>query len=85
MALLFMAELSDYLKVEIKEDLFVDLSRGQKLRINFDMVFPRIACGCKLIMDCVLDHNITMAKFCLGITSAIKLISSAVHCVQSLD
>ncbi|CAG0880435.1 unnamed protein product, partial [Darwinula stevensoni] len=45
MVLLFMAELNDYLKVEIKEDLFVDLSRGQKLRINFDMVFPRIACG----------------------------------------
>ncbi|CAG0912434.1 unnamed protein product [Notodromas monacha] len=45
MVLLFISELRDYLRVEMEEQLFVDTTRGEKLIINFDVVFPRMACG----------------------------------------
>ncbi|GAB6029813.1 Endoplasmic reticulum-Golgi intermediate compartment protein 3 [Chamberlinius hualienensis] len=45
MTILFISELSYYLTPEIKEDIFVDLSRGNKLRINLDVVMPRIPCS----------------------------------------
>lgn len=45
MALLFITELRDYLTPQITEELFVDTSRSNKLRINLDIVFPRVACS----------------------------------------
>lgn len=45
MLLLFFSELKYYLKTEIGEELIVDISRGQKLRINIDVVFHRMSCG----------------------------------------
>ncbi|CAL1544931.1 unnamed protein product [Lymnaea stagnalis] len=45
MFILFVSELNYYLTLEIQPELFVDTSRGQKLRINIDIVFPRMACG----------------------------------------
>lgn len=47
MVLLFISEVSDYLTPNIKEELFVDTSRGSKLRINLDIIIPNIACDCK--------------------------------------
>lgn len=47
MALLFLSELNDYLTPELTEELLVDTSRGPKLRINLDIVFPHISCTCK--------------------------------------
>ena len=41
---LFMSELSYYLKVETKQELSVDTSRDQKVKINIDIVFPFIPC-----------------------------------------
>lgn len=35
----------------ISEELFVDTSRGHKLRINFDIVVPRISCDCMYILS----------------------------------
>ncbi len=46
--LLFLSELSFYLKTEVQPQLYVDTSRGEKLRINFDVVFPALPCACKL-------------------------------------
>jgi hypothetical protein len=46
MVLLFLAELQLYLRVEVQPQLLVDPNRGEKLRINFDIVFPALPCAC---------------------------------------
>lgn len=43
--LLFFSELSIYLQTETVDHLLVDVSRGEKLRINFDITFPHIPCS----------------------------------------
>ncbi|XP_054723258.1 endoplasmic reticulum-Golgi intermediate compartment protein 3-like [Uloborus diversus] len=42
--LLFISELNYYLTPEVTEELFVDVSRSEKLRINLDVTFPRVTC-----------------------------------------
>ena len=44
MIFLFASEIKDYVKPELKEELFVDTSRTGKLKINVDVVFARISC-----------------------------------------
>ncbi|XP_055943297.1 endoplasmic reticulum-Golgi intermediate compartment protein 3-like [Argiope bruennichi] len=64
--LLFISELNYYLTPEITEELFVDVSRGEKLRINIDVTFPKVMCDFLSIdaMDVSgeqqinLEHNI---------------------------
>jgi len=41
---LFLSELRDYLTVETKQELFVDTSRDQKIKININVVFPFVPC-----------------------------------------
>jgi len=45
MSLLFISELRDYLTPQVAEELFVDTSRSSKLRINLDIVFPKVSCA----------------------------------------
>lgn len=65
-ALLFYSEFNLYLLPNVSEELFVDTSRGPKLKINLDIVVPRIACS-YLVLDAMdtsgeqhlqIDHNI---------------------------
>lgn len=42
---LFVSELNFYLTKEVQPELFVDTSRGQKLRINVDITFAHLPCG----------------------------------------
>ena len=42
---LFISELNYYLTPEISEELLVDVSRGSKLSIYFDVTFPRLPCN----------------------------------------
>ncbi|CAL1279359.1 unnamed protein product [Larinioides sclopetarius] len=68
--LLFISELNYYLTPEITEELFVDVSRGEKLRINIDVTFPQVMCDFLSIdaMDVSgeqqinLEHNIYKRK-----------------------
>ena len=43
--LLFLSELRLFLSVDTVDHLFVDVSRGEKLRIHFDVTFPHIPCS----------------------------------------
>nr|XP_009860519.1 endoplasmic reticulum-Golgi intermediate compartment protein 3-like [Ciona intestinalis] len=44
MLLLFLSELKYYLTTEVNSELFVDMSRGNKLSINMNVTFPLVPC-----------------------------------------
>ncbi|XP_076291836.1 endoplasmic reticulum-Golgi intermediate compartment protein 3 isoform X2 [Lasioglossum baleicum] len=66
MGMLFFSEVNYYLTPTLSEELFVDTSRGSKLRINLDIVVPTISCDLLSIdaMDTTgeqhlqIEHNI---------------------------
>ena len=43
--LLFLSELNFYLTPEVTEELLVDVSKGDQLKINFDVTFPHVSCS----------------------------------------
>jgi hypothetical protein len=43
---LFISEFAYWLQTEVKPQLSVDTSRGEKLRINFDITFHAMSCAC---------------------------------------
>ena len=47
MFMLFLSELNYYLSKEVVQELFVDTSKGQKIKINMDVTFPKMGCACK--------------------------------------
>lgn len=52
---LFVSELNYYLTKEVHPELFVDTSRGQKLRINVDITFHHLPCACKYTTEAILN------------------------------
>ncbi len=42
---LFLLEWKSYITIEVDQELFVDLTRNQKLTINLNMTLPRIPCN----------------------------------------
>ncbi|XP_054164567.1 endoplasmic reticulum-Golgi intermediate compartment protein 3-like [Oppia nitens] len=74
MVVLFISELNYYLTPELREELLVDVSRGEKLRINLDVVFPHIACDF-LAIDAIdvsgeqhinIEHNVFKRRLSLN-------------------
>ncbi|XP_046547379.1 endoplasmic reticulum-Golgi intermediate compartment protein 3-like [Haliotis rubra] len=66
MFILFVSEFNYYLTKEVQPELFVDTSRGQKIRINIDIVFSKLPCA-YLSIDAMdvsgeqqidVDHNL---------------------------
>lgn len=47
MVLLFMSELKYYLTTEVVQELIVDTTRGQRMKIHVDVTFPKIGCARK--------------------------------------
>lgn len=43
---LVIGEINAYLSPNVSEELFVDTTRGHKLKINLDFTIPRISCDC---------------------------------------
>lgn len=58
--ILFTTELSYYLQTETVDHLYVDISRGEKVRINFDVIFPYIPCSLLSLdaMDVSGEHQL---------------------------
>ena len=62
-AVLLVSELRLYLHVETVDHLYVDVSRGEKLRINFDVTFPHIPCSLLSLdaMDVSGSHQLDLS------------------------
>eukprot|EP01097_Dermamoeba_algensis_P010209 TRINITY_DN7451_c0_g1_i1.p1 TRINITY_DN7451_c0_g1~~TRINITY_DN7451_c0_g1_i1.p1 ORF type:complete len:214 (-),score=42.59 TRINITY_DN7451_c0_g1_i1:702-1343(-) len=60
---LFYSELSYYLQTETNHELFVDTSRGEKLKINIDILFPALPCSYVSLdaMDSTGEHQLDVA------------------------
>lgn len=58
-SLLFISELAFFLSTDVREELFVDTSRGEKLKINIDIDFPKMPCSYLSIdvMDVSGEHQ----------------------------
>lgn len=57
---LFVSEFLYYLQIETTPQLLVDTTRGEKLRINFDVTFPRLPCSLVSVdsMDISGEHQL---------------------------
>ncbi|XP_041976011.1 endoplasmic reticulum-Golgi intermediate compartment protein 3 isoform X2 [Aricia agestis] len=73
MGCLIMSEIFTYMQPNVSEELFVDTSRGHKLRINFDIIVPRISCD-YFVLDAMdssgeqhlqIEHNIQKRRLSL--------------------
>jgi len=61
--LLFFSEFSFYMEVDVVPELLVDTSRGEKLRINVDVIFPSLPCSYVSLdaMDISGEHQLDVA------------------------
>ena len=57
MFVLFVSELNYYLTKDIQQELFVDTSRGQKLKINIDVTLMKVGCMCKYQVNSALHSS----------------------------
>jgi len=60
---LFFSEFAFFLQTEVHPQLFVDTSRGEKLRINMEVLFPALPCSYLSVdaMDVAGEHQLDVA------------------------
>eukprot|EP01111_Echinosteliopsis_oligospora_P002808 TRINITY_DN1439_c0_g1_i1.p1 TRINITY_DN1439_c0_g1~~TRINITY_DN1439_c0_g1_i1.p1 ORF type:complete len:384 (-),score=111.29 TRINITY_DN1439_c0_g1_i1:153-1304(-) len=60
---LFFSEVALYLSVDVQPELFVDTTRGEKLKINMDIVFHKLPCAYLSVdaMDISGEHQLDVS------------------------
>ena len=81
---LFVSELNYYLTTEVHPELFVDTTRGQKLRINADITFPGLPCACEFVRSgarLTKAYDVTIQRYR---NSHAKIENSKIHVLRCM-
>jgi hypothetical protein len=84
MCLLFFSELSWFMTTETSNHLRVDPSRGEKLKINFDVTFPHISCSRTANIYAICIARLENVLFLVR-ASPIPALSAILHTVLTID
>lgn len=58
---LFLSELAGYIRYDVRSDTAVDITRNEKLKINFNITFPRMSCSGITFYLLVIDKYLVMS------------------------
>ena len=85
MFVLFVSELNYYLTKDIQQELFVDTSRGQKLKINIDVTLMKVGCMCKYLVLVKLCLFWLGSYFCKKFSCIFCWVITHKRCIFSVN